>query len=418
LRRSAFDQIVREMEKIRYRLDDIESFFSMLEPQPLEMNESKLLLMPDHLRKTYMGVASKGECNATEVSNLTGRSRAAESNYLNQLVKAGWLEKRRRSKETLFLASEMKTSARAVKYPHKSVESNSKFQGEQQSQSGKVRSRVMKVKCLSSDYDGTISPLDVSRSESHVPLETRVMLCSVSRLLPISIDTMKDLSFVMPRTPFAHAWSGMGGLEMQIGKRVLKRESLESKLPTISLAINHARSHIVVAGVEIEEKNDSEGRTVAFCVDWRRTEDLKAANEETENVASFCQTMGLIVSRYENQPFYDVYPVAPDKGQALREMLSGLAVNSGVLYLGDSEADNSAFRASSISLGVVHDATSSENLHCDYLIAFERVPDFLKALIANDLQFRSDFPMIKNNPNRVKQDLKRTDDKKALHSRG
>lgn len=406
VRRSAFDRILREMQEIRYRLDDIESFFSSWKPQPLEIKESELLLLSDNLRKTYVSVASKGECSATEVSNLTGRCRAAESNYLNQLVRMGWLERRRCSKEILFLvsgrASEEKTRSSTERYTHKHAESGNEFQGSQHSQTRRAECRIMKVKCLSSDYDGTISPISVSRSESHVPLETRVMLRNVSRLLPISIDTMKDLSFVMPRTPFAHAWSAMGGLEMQIGKKVLKRESLESKLPSISLAINYARSHIMAACVEIEEKNDSEGCTVAFCMDWRRTKDLQAARLEVEDVASFCEALGLIVFRYENHPFYDVYPFAPDKGRALREMLDGLAVNSGVLYLGDSEMDNSAFEASSISVGVVHDETRSENLHCDYLLPFERVPDFLKALIANDLQFRSDFPMIKINPNRVK----------------
>jgi hypothetical protein len=36
------------------------------------------------------------------VSNLTGRSRAVESNYLNQLARMGWLNKRRVSKTVYF----------------------------------------------------------------------------------------------------------------------------------------------------------------------------------------------------------------------------------------------------------------------------------------------------------------------------
>jgi DNA-binding IclR family transcriptional regulator len=58
--------------------------------------------LPDNLRKTYLVVASKGECSATEVSNLTGRSRAIESSYLNQLTRMGWLTKRRNSKTLYF----------------------------------------------------------------------------------------------------------------------------------------------------------------------------------------------------------------------------------------------------------------------------------------------------------------------------
>ncbi len=207
----------------------------------------------------------------------------------------------------------------------------------------------------------------------------------------------------MPRTPFAQAWSAIGGLEMRIGKRVLKRERLEHMLMSVSLAIDYARSHISSAGVEIEEKQDSEGRTIAFCVDWRRAQDREVAKQEAECVATYCRALELKLIRYETQPFYDVYPVDPDKGWALREMLDELAVKDGVLYLGDSEVDNSAFRASSVSVGVMHDESPLRSLDCDYLVKFESVPDFLHALVANDLMFAPDLPMIRTNPNRRRE---------------
>jgi len=261
----------------------------------------------------------------------------------------------------------------------------------------------MIVEYMSSDYDGTITPLNMSRDESRVPLETRVMLRRIGRFIPISIITMKDLPFIIPRTPFAHAWSGIGGLEMRIGKRVLKRECLEHRLPSVSRAIDYAKSHITDTGVEIEEKQDSEGNTIAFCVDWRQTKDVKTAKQEVERVANRCKTLGLRLISYGTQPFYDVCPFTPDKGWALQEMLNELAVEEGVLYMGDSETDNPAFRTSSVSLGVVHDETALETLDCDYLVEFGQVPDFLNALLANNLLFSPDFPMIKYNPNRMKK---------------
>jgi len=259
------------------------------------------------------------------------------------------------------------------------------------------------VKCLSSDYDGTIGPIDASRVESRVPLRTRVTLREIGSFLPISIITMKDLSFIVPRTPFAQAWSAIGGLEMRIGKRVLKSERLGHMSSNISLSIDYARSHISSAGVEIEEKQDSEGRIVAFCVDWRQAKDPQAAKHEAERVATYCKGLGLNVIRYEKQPFFDVYPVSPDKGEALRDTMNELAVRNGVLYLGDSKTDNPAFRASNISLGVVHDESPIWALDCDYLVKFASVPDFLHALVINDLKFTPDFPMIKTNPNRRKK---------------
>jgi hypothetical protein len=102
VRRSAFDRIFEEMKQIRYRLDDIEAAISVWNPKPLEISESELFLLPDHLRKTYLTVMSKGKTSATEASNLTGRCRAMESNYLNQLARMGWVTKHRDSKTVRF----------------------------------------------------------------------------------------------------------------------------------------------------------------------------------------------------------------------------------------------------------------------------------------------------------------------------
>ena len=98
------DRIFQELLDIRHRLDDIERTFSNWHPQPLRVSESELLSLPDNLRKTYLIVTSEGECCASRVSALTGRSRAIESSYLNQLVRMGWLTKRRNSKTLQFKA--------------------------------------------------------------------------------------------------------------------------------------------------------------------------------------------------------------------------------------------------------------------------------------------------------------------------
>jgi hypothetical protein len=102
VRRSVLDKIFQEMMHIRYRLDDLEKSFSGWNPQPLEVSDKELLSLPDHLRRTYITVADRGECDATVVSNQTGRCRAVESNYLNQLTRMGWLNKRRIAKTIKF----------------------------------------------------------------------------------------------------------------------------------------------------------------------------------------------------------------------------------------------------------------------------------------------------------------------------
>jgi DNA-binding MarR family transcriptional regulator len=121
------DKIYQELSNIRHRLDIIESMFSNWRPQPISIPESRLLSLPDNLRKTYLVVASLGECTATEVANLTGRSRAIESSYLNQLVRMGWLAKRRNSKTLNFrvLASEIRTQPLEVLNGTRSIQRDS-----------------------------------------------------------------------------------------------------------------------------------------------------------------------------------------------------------------------------------------------------------------------------------------------------
>jgi hypothetical protein len=121
VRRSVLDKIFREMINIRYRLDDIEKSVSNWSPQPLEVSDTELLRLPDHLRRTYLIVASRGECEAMAVSNITGLSRAAESNYLNQLARMGWLSKRRVSKTLYFRPVSEKMLMQTTKVKSKRV---------------------------------------------------------------------------------------------------------------------------------------------------------------------------------------------------------------------------------------------------------------------------------------------------------
>jgi len=272
---------------------------------------------------------------------------------------------------------------------------------EQDSKRNTIETFRMAVKCLALDYDGTISPLDVSRSKSRVPKKTLSVLQQISGFIPIVIVTTKDLSFVVPRTPFACAWSAIGGLETRIGQCVRRKQGLEGKFEHVSIALEYAKSHATGNGVEIEEKSDVSKRPLAFCVDWRRARNAKAAVKEIEEVANYCEALGLELVRHRQQPFFDVCPQPFDKGEALKEVLKELRVEDGVLYVGDSATDNTAFEASDVSLGVIHKENSEQILACNYFVTFEKVFSFLSVLLANGLLFDSDFPMIQTNAKKV-----------------
>jgi len=65
----------------------------------------------------------------------------------------------------------------------------------------KQGSAVKKVGALFTDYDGTISPINVSRSESRVPPEIMFMLNRIRERIPVAVITTKSLEFVVAKKP-------------------------------------------------------------------------------------------------------------------------------------------------------------------------------------------------------------------------
>ena len=61
-----------------------------------------LLSLPDHLRKTAMILSKLGKATASQVSTESGRARAVESGYLNQLVVMGHVKKLREGRDVYF----------------------------------------------------------------------------------------------------------------------------------------------------------------------------------------------------------------------------------------------------------------------------------------------------------------------------
>ena len=94
------------LEEIRVKLVEISGKLDLL------LNETKakekptisntLASLPDHLRKTASAVLALGEATAEQVADKTGRTRAGESDYLNQLVGRGFLKRERRGKQVYF----------------------------------------------------------------------------------------------------------------------------------------------------------------------------------------------------------------------------------------------------------------------------------------------------------------------------
>jgi hypothetical protein len=71
-------------------------------PEGIALDVTTLLSIPDHLRKSALALSSLGEGTATHLSKETGRVRAVESDYLNQLVSMGLIKKKRKGRDVYF----------------------------------------------------------------------------------------------------------------------------------------------------------------------------------------------------------------------------------------------------------------------------------------------------------------------------
>jgi len=100
-----FRTLTTKLREIEDKVDLCLEFLrlqSQNNPCPRIEESNVLFRLPDHLRLTYFEAQRKGEVSAFNVSLMTGRVRALESAYLNQLWRLGYLEKHRIKRDVVF----------------------------------------------------------------------------------------------------------------------------------------------------------------------------------------------------------------------------------------------------------------------------------------------------------------------------
>lgn len=101
--------ISKSLEEINVKLDKLSKASEALQTPSREggkelqaLDVMTLLSLPDHLRKTAMILSRLGRATAAQVSKESGRARAVESSYLNQLVVMGHINKMREGRDVYF----------------------------------------------------------------------------------------------------------------------------------------------------------------------------------------------------------------------------------------------------------------------------------------------------------------------------
>jgi hydroxymethylpyrimidine pyrophosphatase-like HAD family hydrolase len=281
------------------------------------------------------------------------------------------------------------------------------------------------INAILSDYDGTLCPTTSLRGGGSydvgtIPQGLEQILFHISDHIPVCIISSKDFEFLHNRARFANILSCVLGLET-INHRPHYNDAESNKLGCVGyqhlLADSHYLKHSSkllhnvlenlqtqnYADIVTEEKYTSDkeiliGLTVVYrhLENWQsfkgNTEPIirdmiqKSVNANTQNVSFKDQPF---IQTYSSHPFLDVYGIKCDKGLAFDNVLSQLTEKrrTNVVYLGDSENDNPAFRKSDISIGVSSDARLNPTLDCKYMLDFNQLPLFLRDLMDNDFIF-------------------------------
>ncbi|HEY6535252.1 MAG TPA: hypothetical protein VIY08_05550 [Candidatus Nitrosocosmicus sp.] len=309
----------------------------------------------------------------------------------------------------------------------------------------------MKVTAILSDYDGTLHPTAsiYSHNDKSIADASKLedILFEISKCIPVCIISSKDFYFLYEKVKkFSNIISCILGMETLIldkdkdvkikdtifplddkdGKElvynidnscsIISRHTLidPEDLVINSNILNEIANYIqtLYPTINIEKKFLTiEHLLGGITIDWRKNEDWSYDKKKYEkimkksllNVTKMRNQLNmsnnkieyhiqkLFIQRYSSHPFIDVYSTKTSKGDAydciFSEILKQTQTKGKIIYLGDSENDNPAFKKADISIGINSDSRLKPSLKCKYHIEFEDLSFFLKNLKNNNFEF-------------------------------
>ncbi|HZA71000.1 MAG TPA: hypothetical protein VE548_14985 [Nitrososphaeraceae archaeon] len=287
------------------------------------------------------------------------------------------------------------------------------------------------IDAILSDYDGSLCPTtSVGDGKSFdvgtIPQGLEQILFRISDRIPVCIVSSKDFEFLHNRARFASILSCVLGLETINHRPHYNDNNLNcvgyQHLLADSQSLKHNSDllHSILKTLQtqnytdivIEEKyTSSKDILIGLTIDYRHLENWQSFKENTEPIireiiqrsfsASLIPNLSSkdqpFIQSYSSHPFLDVYGIKCDKGLAFDNILSQLAKKGGtnLIYLGDSENDNPAFRKSDISIGISSDTRLEPKLDCKYMLDFNQLSTFLICLMENKFIFSEELLLIR-----------------------
>jgi hydroxymethylpyrimidine pyrophosphatase-like HAD family hydrolase len=296
----------------------------------------------------------------------------------------------------------------------------------------------MQISAILSDYDGTLCPTTSIRSEENIiPKELENILWGISEKIPVCVVSSKDFGFLHSKTRFASIVSCILGIETVVLRRhkrtmlspLHSKEDISSDrvtecrdfrciknsyLPIEDITLQHNSELLSQLAEEIasrfKEVSIEHKFTVTrkkmlagITIDWRHIDDWKffkvksepelrkAIIEKQRELRQQDRPNNVHIQTYTTHPFIDIYAVKCDKGMAYDAVISKIPTTNSstqrVMYLGDSDNDNAAFRKADISIGVKSDERLNPTLDCKYTLKFDKLSSFLEKLQNDNFVF-------------------------------
>ena len=290
----------------------------------------------------------------------------------------------------------------------------------------------MKIAAILSDYDGTLCP--TTSLSNALPADLYNILLEISKVIPVCIVSSKDFHYLDSCVSFAVIISSIMGIEtflLQKDKKdfnynllnyeeisdpsELKNKITSYNLPryrikykekliqnshmledlssvisknfhNIKLLKKYTHKEKLLAGVSFDYRHILKWESYKMNIEPRIIDKIY----EFLNINSLPPNT-LHIQTYLTHPFLDIYSIDCNKGDVVTDVrtLLNLDDNKNILYLGDSENDNSAFRKADLSITIKSDERLNTKLDSHYSLEFNELSYFLIKLYKENFNFTS-----------------------------
>jgi trehalose-phosphatase len=193
------------------------------------------------------------------------------------------------------------------------------------------------------DYDGTLAPFQVERNSAYpypgvVPLLQKILGQGRSRVVIVTGRPIANLQPLLGPLLKIEIW-GSHGLEHLSLDGTYRQTAIA---PEIATSLSNAESWFVAAGLS----RQMEVKPGGIAIHWRglppqESERIQASAQEA--LARIAKQPGITLLEFDGG--IEMRVAHPNKGDAVRSVLSRSPADLPVAYLGDDATDESAFQA-------------------------------------------------------------------------